>query len=384
LCNVDLEQKWGDYTRVFSLMTELKKLGHHIFIMIIRPNYKHPRISYLKEKNIDVIEIHPPRIGLSKQKGISMHLNYLACLPTISKEASKIISEHKINYIYSYMPGTGTSIPAIRIKSKHKIPLILDLADMYSMIRPKRVVEKSFKDADTILVITDYLKRDLIERGIPIEKIHHIPNGVDLELFNPENYSRDEIQKIHESFCSDKLIVFTGALQDLNILIESAKKIAEHIPDFKFVIIGDHRDPKRKKSMWEKKVKDKKLEKYFEFLGRKPREEIPKYILAADVCVDSFPDEPYYAAAHPIKLLEYGSCQRPIVATSVSETSKLIKHGEYGFLATPENSDEYANYLIQILQNPTLGERIAKNFSEVIKENFSWHKLAQSLEMKLR
>ena len=62
---------------------------------------------------------------------------------------------------------------------------------------------------------------------------------------------------------------------------------------------------------------------------------IPKYILASDVCVDAFPNEPYYAAAHPLKLLEYGACGKPIVATNVDETAKLVKNNEFGFLADP-------------------------------------------------
>ena len=74
------------------------------------------------------------------------------------------------------MPGTGSSLPAMRIKSKHNIPLILDLADMYSMIRPKRIIDKSFNEAYKILVITDYLKENLIGKGIIKEKIRQIPN----------------------------------------------------------------------------------------------------------------------------------------------------------------------------------------------------------------
>ena len=49
LCNIDLENKWGDYTRVFSLMHDLTKRGHKIFIFIIRPDRKKPRILFSKE-----------------------------------------------------------------------------------------------------------------------------------------------------------------------------------------------------------------------------------------------------------------------------------------------------------------------------------------------
>ena len=152
-------------------MGDLTKRGHKIFIFIIRSDPKKPRVSYFKENGIDIVEIHPPSIGFSGKRGISRHLNYLISIPTIIKEASKIISKHKIDYVYSYMPGTGSSLPAMKIKSKFKIPLILDLADMYSMIRPKRIIDKSFKVSDKIIVITDYLKQDLLQKGILDKKI---------------------------------------------------------------------------------------------------------------------------------------------------------------------------------------------------------------------
>jgi len=380
LCNVDLEQKWGDYTRVFSLMGSLSKRGHKIFVFVISPNHKKPRISYLKENGIDVIQIHSPLIGLGGRKGILRHLNYLACIPTILKEAEKIISKHKIDYVYSYMPGTGSSIPAMKICSKYKIPFVLDLADMYSMIRPKMVIEKSFRNADKILVITNYLKNDLLKRGIVSEKIEIIPNGVDLELFNPDAASLEEIRKTRQGFQSEKIILFSGSLQDLNIIIKSALYVIEKIPDVKFVIIGDHRDPNKSKLFWENKINKEKLVKHFIFLGRLPRKDIPKYILSADVCVDSFPDEPYYAAAHPIKLLEYGACGKPVVATSVEETSKLIIHGKFGFLADPSNSNEFAKYIIQLLNDSKLTETMGTIFSEYIKTNFNWDDLSKKFE----
>ena len=380
ICNVDLNQKWGDYTRIFSIMKDLKKKGHEITMFIIRPDIKKPRITHSIENDIDVIEIHPPNFGFSGKKGISRHLNYLACIPTVSNEASKIISKKQIDYIYSYMPGTGSSVPAMRIKSKHGIPLILDLADMYSYIRPKIILKKSFKASDKILVITDYLKQKLLDQNIPENKIIHVPNGVDLELFNPDKYSSDEINKIRSSFNADQIVVFSGSLQDLNILIDSAAIVIHSFPKVKFVIVGDHRDKKRSKIIWERIVKEKNLESNFLFLGKKPKNEIPKYILCADVCVDTFPDEPYFAAAAPVKLLEYGACGKPVVATAVSETKKIIIHKKYGFLAKPSDYHEYAQHIIHLLSSDKLRKKMGNDFAQHIKSEYDWKKIVQKLE----
>ncbi len=383
-CNVDLSQKWGDYARVFSLMSAFSKLGNKAFIVIIRPEPKSPRISHFKENGLDVIEVHPPSVMKFKgRRGVGKYLNYLSSLPTVSKIASKIIKEEGLDYVYAYMPGIGSSLPAMRVQSKHKIKFVLDFADLHVFIRPKKVVESSFSKADKIIAITNYLKSDLLKRNIPEKKIHIIPNGVDLELFNPTKYDIDEINRLRKSFDSKYLLVFSGSLQDLNLIIDSAKMVIEKIPDIKYVIIGDHRDPNRTRNVWEDKVKQKGLAKNFVFLGRKPREEIPRYVLCADICLDSFPDEPYYAAAHPVKLLEYGACGKPVVATRVAETANLVKHDLYGLLATPGNIIEYADYIITLLNDKEKRDKMGKDFSIFVRSNFDWNKIAKDLQATL-
>lgn len=385
LCNVDLSQKWGDYTRVFSLMKAFSDRGHQVTIFVIRPEKKNPSISNFQENSLNVYEIHPPFFTpFSGKRGIGKYVNYFLCNFSIKKLASEIMEKNKIDYVYSYMPGIGSSYHAMKIKSKLKIKHVLDFADFHVYVRPKRLAMDSFRNADKIIAITDYLKQFLIDKGITAEKIHLIPNGVDLDLFNPLKYTTNEIQKLRESFHAKNLIIFSGALQDLNIVIDSAKNVVTEFPNTKYIIIGDHRDPNRSKIVWENLVKEKGLEKYFKFLGKKPHEEIPKYLLCADICIDSFLDEPYYAAAHPVKLLEYGACGKPVVVTRVSETEKLVKHDKHGFLANPSNSDEFAKFLKILLNSKDLRENMGKEFSEYIHKNFNWDKIAKDLESYLK
>ena len=381
LCNVDLTQKWGDYTRVFSLMRAFSERGHKVTIFVIRPEKKSPSVSNFQENSLDVYEIHPPWFTpFQGKRGVGKYLNYLVCVPAIKRLATKIMKQNKIDYVYSYMPGIGTSYPAMKIKSKLKIKHVVDFADYHVYVRPKYLAMDSFLNAEKIVVITDYLKQFLLGKGIDAEKIHLIPNGVDLELFSPSKYDTGQIQKLRESFHSKNLIVFSGALQDLNIIIDSAKNVVTEFPDTKYLILGDHRHPSRSKDVWENKVREQGLETYFEFLGKRPRNEIPKFLLCADVCIDSFPDEPYYAAAHPIKLLEYGACGKPVVATRVSETEKLVAHESHGYLASPSNPDEFAKFLKILLDSAELRDKMGSEFSNHIRTNFDWNKIAQDLE----
>ena len=380
-CNVDLSQKWGDYARIFSLMNAFSKLNNKVFIVIIRPEPKFPRISHFKENELDVIEIHPPKImRLKGRRGIGKYLNYLSCLPMALKIASKIMKTNGIDYVYAYMPGIGSSLPATKVQSKYKVKFILDFADLHVFVRPKKIAESAFYKADKIIAITNYLKEELLKKNISEKKIHIIPNGVDLELFNSKKYDANEIIKMRESFGSKHLLVFSGSLQDISLIIDSARYVIDKISDVKYIIIGDHRDPNRTRSVWEAKVKEMGLSKNFVFLGKKPKEEVPQYIMCADICLDSFPNEPYYAAAHPVKLLEYGACGKPVVATSVTESAKIVQNGVHGFLAEPGNKTEFANYIIALLIDKEKREKMGREFSEYVAKNFDWNKIAADLQ----
>ena len=380
---MDLSQKWGDYTRVFSLMNSLAKRGHSIWIFVIRPEKKHPGIISTRENFLNVKEIHPSFTIFSGKRGVGKYVNYLLCIPVILKEFSTLNKKNKIDFAYSYMPGIGSSLPAMILKLRYKIKHVLDFADLHVFVRPKILADKSFKDADIIIAITDYLRNDLVKRGISVKKIHIIPNGVDLELFDPNKYAPAEIEQLKKSFDADKLVVFSGALQDLNLIINSAQQVIKNVPKTKFVILGDHRSPAKSKHTWEKIVHDKGLGEYFVFLGRKPREEVPKYLLCADVCVDSFPNEPYYAAAHPIKLLEYGSCGKPVVATKVEETEKIVKDTVHGFLSKPDDPSEFAGHLITLLNSDDLCKKMGLEFSKYVRANFNWDKISLDLEKSI-
>lgn len=363
-------------------MSAFSNLGNKVFIVIIRPEPKSPRISHFKENGLDVIEIHPPNImKFQGKRGVGKYLNYLSSLPAASKIASKIIKEHGIDYVYAYMPGIGSSLPAMRVvQSRHKVKFVLDFADLHVFVRPKKIADSSFQKADKIIAITNYLKDDLLKRGVSEKKIYIIPNGADLELFDPTKYDTDDINHLRDSFGTKHLLVFSGSLQDLNLIIDSARYVIEKIPDVKYLIIGDHRDPNRTRDVWEAKVKEKGLAKNFVFLGRRPREEIPKYVICADICLDSFPDEPYFAAAHPVKLLEYGACAKPVVATRVAETTKLVQHETHGLLATPGDGAEYANHIVALLNDKEKREKMGREFSLYVRSNFNWKKIAQDLQ----
>ena len=101
--------------------------GHQVTIFVIRPEKKNPPVSSFQENSLNVYEIHPPFFTpFAGKRGIGKYVNYLLCNFAIKKIATKVMEKNKIDYVYSYMPGIGSSYPAMKIKSKLKIKHVLD------------------------------------------------------------------------------------------------------------------------------------------------------------------------------------------------------------------------------------------------------------------
>jgi glycosyltransferase involved in cell wall biosynthesis len=62
--------------------------------------------------------------------------------------------------------------------------------------------------------------------------------------------------------------------------------------------------------------------------GKKPYEEIPEYIAAADVCIlPAYPDEPIMQDIVPIKLYEYLAMGKPVITTRLPGIMKEFGEG---------------------------------------------------------
>jgi len=61
---------------------------------------------------------------------------------------------------------------------------------------------------------------------------------------------------------------------------------------------------------------------------------------------------------------------KPVAASNVGGIPLQMKDGENGFLLEPDDTKEFANRIIKILQNPGLSEEMGRKGREVVRKNF--------------
>lgn len=214
----------------------------------------------------------------------------------------------------------------------------------YFSILQRNLVEK----ADFVSITAQGLKTDIanIKPNTPVE---YLPNGVDTDFFIKKGTHASTPLKLKN--LSRPIVGFVGALYSW-INIGLIVKLAKTYPNFSIVLVGPTKD-----------IKLPHLPN-IHHIGREPYSLIPDYINAFDVCIIPFIDDPLSDKVDPVKVYEYLSLGKPVVAINLPELER-IKHLIY--LTKDEN--EFISFTQQALQENNLKLKLER--IQYAREN-SW------------
>ncbi|MDI9395919.1 MAG: glycosyltransferase family 4 protein [Euryarchaeota archaeon] len=230
-----------------------------------------------------------------------------------------------------------------------------------------------WKRADSIIAVTSYIKKYLIQYQIDEYKINVIENGANTELFKPIDkcVAREQVG-LDQKY---RYICFVGNLapwQGLEFLIAAAPLILKEYINTRFLVVGDG----VMKEKWMQLAEDLGVLNECIFTGSVPYEIVPTYINAADVCV--VPKKPIKSGYSPLKLYEYMACGKPIIATR-TDGFELLEEINAGILVNPENPVEFANSTLMLLNNSELMWNMGNSGRKYVIENHSWDGIAKKV-----
>jgi glycosyltransferase involved in cell wall biosynthesis len=365
------KRKVGGLIRIFELADNLKKMGHHVTLIL-------PKIGYPKKQTItDVIEI--PFIDLPIIRPISFHfLSSMYLLKTLRSNADFIY----VRQLNSFLP--------LMISKLYNMPSFFEIPnDPYlayqsgSKIRRffERTMDKlSMALSDKIVVLSEWSKKRLNQiGGIPLSKVVVLPSGTDTDLFRP--LERDACCQKVGLDSSFFYIGFVGTFfvhQGIDVLIDAAPIVFGKFPNVRFLLVGD--GPMI--DLWKNKVSKKGLQDAFIFTGQVPYKKVPEYIGAMDICVAPHLKDSNQAS--PVKIFDYMACERAIVASAIEVVREITGNSGCALLVSPENADNLARGVILLIQDKTKRMEMAKKGRERVKVNFDRKKIAEKLILKIQ
>jgi glycogen(starch) synthase len=233
--------------------------------------------------------------------------------------------------------------------------------------------------ADLVVTVSYAMKDELVQLGVPTEKIQVCYNGVDPQKYNPEDVTMEQTQKIRALYGinDDLMILFLGRLvgvKGIDKLIMAMPHILPKFPNAKLVIVGVGDLEEYLQNL----VRTMRLENYvrfrFDFI---PEEERILHYAACDIA--AFPSlyEPFGIVA-----LEAMAMEKPVVvgAAGISGMREIVVccgEEQCGYHVDPNNPSDVAWGIMNALESPEKRKWLGQNGRKRVLKEFTWSRIAE-------
>jgi glycosyltransferase involved in cell wall biosynthesis len=225
-----------------------------------------------------------------------------------------------------------------------------------------------YRKANRIVVVTPAFKDHLVKHWqIPANKIFVIENGVETSLFTPQNSGAEPRRELGaEGKFVVSYIGTMGMAHGLESMLDAAARMQQSSPDILFLLLGEGAEKERLLSL----AKSRRLTN-LRFVGEQPREKIPAYIAASDVCLVLLKKADLFKTVIPTKLLEFMSCARPVILGVEGQAQKIVEEAQAGLCIQPENTDHLVQAITHLAADSALCESLGRNGRRYIQQHFS-------------
>jgi glycosyltransferase involved in cell wall biosynthesis len=231
----------------------------------------------------------------------------------------------------------------------------------------KMMEELSCRMADLVISTNESYKRHIIaNHGIPPSKIHIVRN-------DPEARTRldgfTQPQKIDSA--STKLL-YVGSINYQDGVDMLVRVVYSIVKEFQFKkiqcqIVGDGDNLQNVRKL----CSDLCMDQYISFSGYiHDREKINNLIDEADICVETARDSEVNRKSTFIKIMEYMSAGKPIVAFDLDETRFSV--GDTAILVEPDNIQAFAIAVINLVDNPKRIKKFSEQSQKRIINYLNW------------
>lgn len=222
--------------------------------------------------------------------------------------------------------------------------------------------------ANKVVVISQTMAQDLVERGVKREQIVCVPNGVDTGLFSP----KPREQTLSQILQIDSLVIgFIGSLrrlEGLDILIYAFRRILSEFPQVKLLIVGEGEDRKRLERMSEELGVRQKII----FTGLIDHSLVPMYYSLIDIVVFPRVDSRVNRLVTPLKPLEAQAMGKALIISDLPALKETVSPEQSHFTFRPGDIEGLADLCIRLLRDDHLRHELGRANRKYVVENRDW------------
>jgi len=238
--------------------------------------------------------------------------------------------------------GVGVSHLAQRAGLPYVITLRGKLLEHMQVPSHRSQCAEAMRGAAAVISVSGEMADVAAEMGVPRDRLHVIPNGVDLDRFAPRD--RDGARRTLGLPPDGRIITTVAHLKATKGHGDLVEALAHLAADVRLVIVGGDLDRGAYRAQLTERIGELGLGNRVVLAGRQPYDRVPLYLAAADVvCLAS------HREGCPNVVLEGLASGRPVVATRVGAVPDLVVPGENGEIVPPRDPQRLADGLAAVL-----------------------------------
>jgi len=268
---------------------------------------------------------------------------------------------HKYDVIHLNSPEHLVSF------EKLKIPKLFVLHGSPDNINTQgcKALEELYSKVDAFVAVSFHAAR-MLRNKCDFEPTHVIHHGVDVELFNPLTYSKNQARRVLGLPEDKKIILWNARLspeKKIETLLYAIPKVLKSYKNLMLVVKTRAVD-KAYKMKVKKLVKKLNLDKHVLFdESWTPLTKLPPYYRAVDVYVNTSTSEAFGS----LTMLEAMACGVPTIANKASSNPEAV--GDGGLLYNYNDPLDLAEKIVELLNNEKLMRTMSrKAVNRVVKE----------------
>ncbi|KUG04981.1 glycosyltransferase [hydrocarbon metagenome] len=292
------------------------------------------------------------------------------------KPIRQYLLENQIDLVHTH--GVRANLVARTAAKKEGLPVVTtfhsvlryDYDSVYKALLAKYLTIATNKYTDRFIAISRAIKKEILEMGVPDNKIEVIHNGLDTSKYGEPRDPRETRKKL--GLDPDKYTVAMIArlhpVKGHQYFLQAAREVIDDGIDAQFLIIGEgiYRD---KIKLW---IKELALEEAVVMPGYySPIEDI--YGLCDVLCVPSLME------GLGMVVLEAMYFNVPVVASNIGGIQEIIEDGINGMLVQPCDSKGLADAVISVLTDRGKVEDFKQQGQETLQA-FSPENMARQVE----
>lgn len=391
-----------------ELAQELQQAGHEVTVLTTTPHYnvepearaRQPLTPHwgrwLYRSELDGIRVYHAAIPVKGDRVGARLLDYLR-FHAISTLAG-LFAVGRYDLLLVPSPPLTIGVSAWLLGLLRRVPFLYNVQEIYpdvavslgvlrnrTVIRAFEVLERwIYGRARAITVISEWFRRRLLAKGVPAAKLTVIPNFVDTDFVQPQPRcarATNAFARRHD-LVDNFVVLYAGNIgltQGFETILAAAQRLA-HLPDLRFVIVGDG----TRRAWLAEQLTAQALPNVC-LLPYQARSVVPQIYAAADLCLVPL-KRGTAQETFPSKIYTIMAAGRPVIAAADpdSELAWVVDHAGCGWAVPPDDATALADAIATAYAEQATLPAKGQNGRAYVEANHSRQAVARRYDELIR